>query len=472
MRSFAIALPFLLLALVTTAVFGEEPTNVARASGPVDFLRDVEPIFRQHCYSCHGPHTADAGLRLDRLEDARRGGFSGGQILGGSLDKNELWHRVATPEPDFRMPKNEDPLSARDLDVLKRWIQQGSPWTNAAGLTVSDDDHMETAPGIRDVADSMAKKYAWPLLALCVLLLLAVRARKGSSVWKRILGWLQPAHVVIVACMLMIVSSMGVIKQTSKEKDRAVHKLQDASQTSQVYKYLFGNPPRPHHAPVAPTLDVTYYRGNDERTPNLYNGGKYRTATLSLSLRDKRGNKLSVGDDVPADGLFMRFDIERSPNSAARMYATDRMKGVFLSEVWFDWRTVTRLSKPAIFLETVKENWAWYADVPLGALPDGTHSAYRYVYVNYRDDGRPFSPQAHYGVQADLIIEDGKVAEGSDLWLGNLFWNVAMEPPPVNFKTPAAEWLNHEPLPEIEDGHSYHEKRESEEASTRAKGSH
>ena len=75
----------------------------------------------------------------------------------------------------------------------------------------------------------------------------------------------------------------------------------------------------------------------------------------------------------------------------------------------------------------------------------------------------------HYGIQADLIIEDGKVAEGSDLWLGNLFWNVAMEPPPVDFKTPANEWLHHEPIPEIEDGHSYHEKRASEEASTRAK---
>src|SRR6266536_367914 len=40
----------------------------------VDFARDVQPIFKQYCYGCHGATVHQSGFRLDRRSDAMRGG--------------------------------------------------------------------------------------------------------------------------------------------------------------------------------------------------------------------------------------------------------------------------------------------------------------------------------------------------------------------------------------------------------------
>ena len=44
---------------------------------PVDYVRDVKPIFAKHCVSCHGTEKQKGGLRLDRKADAFLGGNSG-----------------------------------------------------------------------------------------------------------------------------------------------------------------------------------------------------------------------------------------------------------------------------------------------------------------------------------------------------------------------------------------------------------
>jgi mono/diheme cytochrome c family protein len=49
-------------------------TPVAQLAAQVDFARDVRPIFREHCFSCHGPDQQMNGFRLDRRADALRGG--------------------------------------------------------------------------------------------------------------------------------------------------------------------------------------------------------------------------------------------------------------------------------------------------------------------------------------------------------------------------------------------------------------
>ena len=51
------AIPFLRAAPISLAEF--EP------SGPVDFERDVLPIFEKSCFSCHGPKKQKGKLRLD-----------------------------------------------------------------------------------------------------------------------------------------------------------------------------------------------------------------------------------------------------------------------------------------------------------------------------------------------------------------------------------------------------------------------
>jgi len=49
-----------LLALV--ALLLPSPAAVA---APVDFVREVRPIFAKHCYECHGEKKQKSGLWLD-----------------------------------------------------------------------------------------------------------------------------------------------------------------------------------------------------------------------------------------------------------------------------------------------------------------------------------------------------------------------------------------------------------------------
>src|SRR5690606_5857394 len=42
----------------------------ARAQDPVDFQKDIQPIFAERCYSCHGAEKVRGKLRLDLKADA------------------------------------------------------------------------------------------------------------------------------------------------------------------------------------------------------------------------------------------------------------------------------------------------------------------------------------------------------------------------------------------------------------------
>src|SRR5579872_7512008 len=62
----------LLMALFVHSLCAAEP-----APGPIDFKKDIEPIFAGHCFKCHGPEKQKSGLRLDLKESAFKGGDSG-----------------------------------------------------------------------------------------------------------------------------------------------------------------------------------------------------------------------------------------------------------------------------------------------------------------------------------------------------------------------------------------------------------
>src|SRR4051812_3944546 len=54
------------LGAVLTAMAENNPASQPRS----DFERDVQPILASKCVRCHGPQTAEAGLRLDNRKTA------------------------------------------------------------------------------------------------------------------------------------------------------------------------------------------------------------------------------------------------------------------------------------------------------------------------------------------------------------------------------------------------------------------
>lgn len=57
------------------ALLALAPACVAELrAAPVDFVRDVQPIFARHCTECHGEKKQKSGLRLDVKAAALKGG--------------------------------------------------------------------------------------------------------------------------------------------------------------------------------------------------------------------------------------------------------------------------------------------------------------------------------------------------------------------------------------------------------------
>ncbi len=132
----------------------------AAASDPVDFSNQVEPVFRARCYACHGSQMQMNGLRLDRRDDAMRGGSSGAIIVAGKSNESKLIQRVTANNVPV-MPPAGPRLSDAEVAILRTWIDEGARWP-ASGTSVIDArlSHWSFQP-IRRPAVPTVKDAGW-----------------------------------------------------------------------------------------------------------------------------------------------------------------------------------------------------------------------------------------------------------------------------------------------------------------------
>ena len=98
------------------------------ATTPVDFVRDIQPLFAARCLNCHGPEKQKGELRLDSRVSAMKGGDSGEVILPGRSKESRIIHLVAGLESDLVMPPKGDRLTPHEVGLLRAWIDQGAVW--------------------------------------------------------------------------------------------------------------------------------------------------------------------------------------------------------------------------------------------------------------------------------------------------------------------------------------------------------
>src|SRR5215213_10909721 len=98
-------------------------------SAPIDFDRDIRPIFSEHCYECHGTDKAKGGLRLNDPKIAQSELKSGAHaIVPNDPGKSELIRRVKSTDPDEQMPLKGDRLTPTQIQKLQQWITEGAKW--------------------------------------------------------------------------------------------------------------------------------------------------------------------------------------------------------------------------------------------------------------------------------------------------------------------------------------------------------
>ena len=113
-----------LLMLIGFAAFAQTKLPPA-ATRKVDYEKDVQPLLAQKCYACHGENVQQSGLRLDKRQNALRGGDYGPVIKPGNSAESKLIRRLVNGDGGLQMPPT-GPLSDDEIGMLRAWIDQGA----------------------------------------------------------------------------------------------------------------------------------------------------------------------------------------------------------------------------------------------------------------------------------------------------------------------------------------------------------
>jgi hypothetical protein len=122
---------------------------------PVDFARDVKPILDAHCISCHGPTKHKGDYRVDTYEKAIEGSPGGKSIVPGSPGGSDFFRRLVSDDSDLRMPQKEGRLAASQIELIRRWIEEG-----ARPSAIPASSHWAFAPLV-DPPTPEVKDRAW-----------------------------------------------------------------------------------------------------------------------------------------------------------------------------------------------------------------------------------------------------------------------------------------------------------------------
>jgi len=115
------ALGVVLFALVGTALAAHP------AAKRVSYKNDIAPILAGNCAKCHGPTKQESDFRLDTPEGLTKGGNVGPAIVPGSSKDSHLIKAVTGTSDDVvAMPPEDGPLGKEQIDLLRRWIDEGA----------------------------------------------------------------------------------------------------------------------------------------------------------------------------------------------------------------------------------------------------------------------------------------------------------------------------------------------------------
>jgi YHS domain-containing protein len=312
-------------------------------------------------------------------------------------------------------------------------------------------------PDTRTISDKVvdAIMSRWMIALAIALGVLGIGARwassrvsgAGSAAARSILRAIGSVFFVVAAFEgVLIYALRGELDETKDELGRMNTRLYEQSLIETVHGPTFaefGYPPIPARPKLPSTLEDTYYRGNDERTPKLFNNGYYRTSTFHIRV-----------DGVPADRfvggkeLAVRWEIVRAKHTADFFFSDKVMNRVYLTKDADKLQGYRAPVADRVGLTVLEPKQRWVASYPLGRMPEtGAHVIHGIIYAceERYDAGRLLGGRFHYGIEYELHVEDGRLTDESALWMGALyrsrdrpFWSLPLE-----------EWFSHDPIPEI-----------------------
>ena len=150
MRSTALSV-FLSAGISSAAVTLPPPATMK-----VDFDRDVKPLFAAKCLACHGSKVQQSGLRLDKRQNALRGGDYGPVIVQGKSAESKLILKLVNGDGGLQMPPS-GALDKSDISMLRAWIDQGAGYGT---VEIKEEPVKPVDPRLRDLISAVRSRDA------------------------------------------------------------------------------------------------------------------------------------------------------------------------------------------------------------------------------------------------------------------------------------------------------------------------
>ncbi len=153
-----------------------QPEIVLAATLPtLDFATEVWPIFESRCVKCHGPRKQKGELRLDASEYVFGESRDNWVVIPGNAAESTLVQRIILPEDDEDiMPASGKPLTEAQIEVIKRWINEGATWGQDVAVSApepsrtAEEREASLAPAKNSVAFAAAEQISRDLPVLSV----------------------------------------------------------------------------------------------------------------------------------------------------------------------------------------------------------------------------------------------------------------------------------------------------------------
>lgn len=119
---------------------------------PVDFQKEILPIFRRNCLACHNSTEAESDLNLESPATILKGGAEGPGVEAGNPDDSLILLLASRQRESYMPPDGNDvgakPLTPEELGLIKLWIAQGAKGNVGGAEKI---EWQELPPGITPI---------------------------------------------------------------------------------------------------------------------------------------------------------------------------------------------------------------------------------------------------------------------------------------------------------------------------------
>ncbi|WP_157665186.1 c-type cytochrome domain-containing protein [Mariniblastus fucicola] len=435
------------------------------------FETEVLPIFRQHCFECHGLGETEGELSLETVASLMRGGHTGSAMLSSDLEDSELYLRITSMSDGYRMPKRGETLDPLEIETIAKWIKQASGNVDVDLFAASEGSADATeSVGLRSAAEipfstdllegKEPSQVAMLVISTVVILTLVCwmfyRVLFGGSKKREIKSHSDRVAATIamligaMSCLVLIFTGYlywrtgELVKENQSLRDRLQAGSMKMPETVVVNETNLPLPPHPMHPP---RLGGQYYRGNDERSDSLFNGGFYRTATIDLHLVNSQGERVEWGDDG-VDDFSVELEIRRAPEATKELFSQRVLDSISIQHFC---QSVPGF-KRNLTLEVVEKEDLWAVNVPLpkSGQWDGKEMQ-GLIYLMYGfQPGEARLPRPHFAIRYDLQFKNGEISDDSELWMGSMYTLGNRVLVPDDDKILLDRWFDWRPIPVIE----------------------